>query len=135
MEMINKMKEIQKHFLKYIDTEYDVEENYQNFITIFDDQQIIDKSLCLVLHFISNISYYHFHENNFYAKIEKVLLFFKSSIKNNFINSSIFNLFKFNKRILLFLIKNEILTIDLYIAQQMMKKKFKEMRYPQFFFY
>ena len=119
--MLAKFKEIQNNLLLYIDQGDNIEENFQNFIDFFDSKSN-DKYLILVLHLISQISNFHHREQDSIAKIEKILLFFKEEIKQKYINSVIYNIFKNNKRILLFLIKNEIITVDKYIAQQMMKK-------------
>lgn len=122
-EMLDKMKMIQNGLLKFINEENDVEEHFQNFKGIFDDHEILNKYLVLVIHLISQVSNNHYRNKDFISKIERILLFFKDEMKNRFINSVLFYFFKNNKRILLFLIKEEIMTIDEYIFSEMMKEK------------
>ena len=49
-------------------------------------------------------------------------------------NISIFNIFKGNKKIILFLIEQDLLTIDQHIAKIMQDDDFSEAKYPQYFF-
>ena len=66
---------------------------------------------------------------------EKIIAFLKNEIKQTFSNIEIFNIFKNSKIILLFLIKENIITIDETIAEIMMKKeKYKQMKYPEYFY-
>ena len=48
-EYIDFLKSIQRNILKYIDEEDNVEENYQNLITLFDDQKILGKGSSIIL--------------------------------------------------------------------------------------
>lgn len=114
-EMLDQMKMIQNNLLKFIDEENDIEEHFQNIKEIFEDHQILDKYLVLVIHLIAQISNNHHQCSNFISKIERILLIFKEEMKNRFVNSALFYFFKNNKRILLFLIKEGIMTIDKYI--------------------
>ena len=132
-EMIEKMKMIQSRLLRFINEENDIEEHFQNFKEIFEDHQILDKYIVLVIHLISQVSSSHYRNNDFISKIERILLIFKDEMKNRFVNSVLFYFFKNNKRILLFLIKEEIMTIDEYIFSEMMKEKYKSMKYPHYF--
>ena len=65
--------------------------------------------------------------------MEKILDFFKTKMRENFSNSEIFNIFKRNKRIVLFLFEDEIITIDEHIVSQFLTPKFIEENYPQYF--
>ncbi len=72
---------------------------------------------------------------SFISKIKKIIAFLKNEIKQTFSNIEIFNIFKNSKIILLFLIKENIITIDETIAEIMMKKeKYKQMKYPEYFY-
>lgn len=104
---IDRMKKIQNSLLRFIDCKDSMEENYQELIKLFDDERTkknphdIKIILCLLLKISNN----HYRSTNFFSKIEKIILFFKDEIKNNFTNRDIFDIFKSNKRILLFLIE------------------------------
>lgn len=119
-EYLEKKKEIQKELLLYIDDQTSVEENFQNFCVILENQRIQGSSsqLSELLHLISKISNNHHRSPNFFTKIEQILHILKESITSKKSNSQLFNIFKGNKRILLFLIENKYLTIDKYISKQ-----------------
>ncbi|KAK8848020.1 hypothetical protein M9Y10_019073 [Tritrichomonas musculus] len=74
----------------------------------------------------------HHQKASFNEKIEKILLHFTKDIKQTFDNIEIFNIFKSNKRILYFLLKNKIIIINEYITQIILSKFSK--KYPQYFF-
>ena len=78
-EYISSKKKIQEIFLKYIDDDENIEENYQNLIQVITDQQIPndDNEFRLLLHLIDLISESHHHTTYFYEKIEKILLIYK----------------------------------------------------------
>lgn len=61
---------------------------------------------------IQKVVHSHCHSTFFYDKIFRVLSILLDGIKQIFSNISIFEMFKYEKRILLFLIENKILTID-----------------------
>ena len=75
------------------------------------------------LSFISEISNNHQRVSNFYEKFEKLSWHFKSAIKQTFSNFFIFNIFKYNKLILFFLITNDIIKIDDTISKFIIKNK------------
>ena len=64
--------------------------------------------------------------------MENILLNLKDQITKKFSNFENFNIFKGNKRILLFLIKNNFITINESIALIMMSHKIE--KYPEHFF-
>ena len=87
-----------------------------------------------LLHLISKIGNNYHSFANFFSKIERILLFFKEDIPKYFSNSEIFNIFKSNKKILLFLIEQQIIVIDEYIAKKIINTdKFINAKYPQYF--
>ncbi|KAK8892426.1 hypothetical protein M9Y10_029653 [Tritrichomonas musculus] len=105
------LKSIQSNILQFIDMEDNSEENYQNIITILEDQKIHEKEheIKLIIHLISKISVNHHRYPNFFSKIEKLLLYFKKEFQKNYTNDEIFELFEFDIRIILFLLKEKIL--------------------------
>ena len=85
------------------------EENFKNLTIKFEDMKIRDNKhdFRLFLHFISSICDNYYHSPTFISKIEITLQHYKEVNKNYNTNSGIFNIFKNNKRILLFLIKEK----------------------------
>ena len=130
-DYIKKNKEIQETLLDFIDKQDNLEENFHNFQLSFQENKIADDKheFKLLLHFIASISDNHYRESNFFDKIEKILLNFQEEIKNNCSNKEIFNIFKNNKRILLFLIEQKILNFDQTIHKLMSTDEYSKKTY------
>ena len=130
------MKAIQSKLLIFLDKQENVEENFQNLIKLLMESKIGEDQYQLksLLYLLLKISNNHYRTPNFFGKIESVLSIFIKDIKKYYSNSEIFNIFKRNKRILLFLIKNNILNIDKRITTIITNKNFKDENYPQYFF-
>ena len=80
------------------------------------------------------ISNNHYHTENFYFKIERIIQLFKDEIKKNFSNSNLFMIFQSNKRLLYYLIQSKLITIDEFITNIITTKlKYKQYNYPEFF--
>ena len=135
-EYIDKFRSIQEAILNYIDKENDVEEMWTNFTSLINEYQI--KKDCheveTMLHLVNKICKNHCHSNNFYNKIEQIILIFANEIKKYFLNKKIFNFFKTNKKIILFLKEQELITFDKYILQYIMQYRCKKYNYPNYFF-
>ena len=132
---LNDLKTIQENFLEFLENIENIEENFQLLQIKFEDTKIRDnkQDLRLFLHFISNICNNYFHGPTFFFKIEQTIRFFKDNIKKYYSNSEIFNIFKENKRIILFLINEKIITIDKSIAKTITSVEFSDKYYPQYF--
>ena len=129
---ITEMKDIQSKLLEFIEND---EDNFENLKIIFNDQKIHDDKhkLKIILHLVAGIENNHHRGNSFFDKIEKILTFLQGSIKIFFSNSELFQIFKNNKRIILFFIKKEIIIIDKNITLKITNGKYVEMNYPQYF--
>lgn len=127
------MKKIQIIILSYL--ENDNETFYQNFIQYYQDQKIQEnkQQIKAILYLLEKIAKHHHRSNNFFEKIEKILIFLESSIKQSFSNKDIFNIFKGNKRILLFLIDQKIIIPDSFVARSISNGKYKRRKYPEYF--
>lgn len=125
------MKKIQASICCFLDNNIDVEESFLNLKKIFDDYKVNKDSskLKLVLNLISKILDNHHREKDFFQKIEKILLNFKDNIILFFPNWEIFNIFKNNKRVILFLIQQKMITIDETIIQRLDNEKFLSHNY------
>ena len=133
-EILEQLKTIQNSLIEYMESGSNAEEHFQNLQKISKNQIISEKYLILILHLIAQIASNHHRENNFLPKIEQAILLFKEKTKQNLNNSSIFTIFKDNKRILLFLIKEGMITIDIYISSEIFTGNFINYKYPQYFF-
>ena len=129
------MKSIQEIFLEFLENVENTEENFNNLKVIFEDMKIRDNKhdLSLLLHFISSISDNYYCFPSFFDKMERTLGHFKDEIKKYYSNFEIFNIFNQNKRILLFLIKEEFMTVDEDIAKKIATCEFLEKNYVEYF--
>ena len=134
-ETLEKMTKIQRNLLDFIDNDDNIEENFQNLKTLFDDQKIQEdqNDLLLLLSLITDIANNHHRVPNFYEKIDKILLYLKNTIQKYYSNFEIFDIFKSNKRILLFFIEEKILIIDQSITNKITTEKFIKANYPLYF--
>ncbi|KAK8841348.1 hypothetical protein M9Y10_026962 [Tritrichomonas musculus] len=132
-QFLEKIKSIQSLILEYIDNENNLEENYQNLANIFNDIKIHDNfnEFKLILYFISNISVHHHRTHDFLQKIYKIIIFFEKDIKKNYSNYEIFHIFRKSKIILLYLIKQNILNIDLSIFNEIKKYFYINYFFPE----
>ena len=132
---LTKMANLQNSFLDYINNDFTDE----NFLLLLKSQ--IDSSaivncrneLKMFLHFLSQISKYYHETTFFFEKIGKILLFLKPNIEKTFSKFEIYNIFKGQKKIILFLHENNILTIDWSITNLMINSTNKK-EYLKYFF-
>ena len=132
LEIMNSIQESIEQFLKKENSE----DNFSILVNTFDKTKINDNKFDLLslLHLISKIVNNSYRSHNFFEKIEQILLYFQSDINNYFSNSQIFNIFEGNKRILLFLNEEGILTFDENIVKKITKtEKYRDADYPQYF--
>lgn len=134
-DCIDKMKHYQNDILKFLEEDENAEENFQNMIDNFENEKIQENKqfLKLTLHLIAHISSNFSHKLNFFSKIEKILNYFKNDIKSKYSNIEIFHIFKQSKRILLFLITEQIITLDESIAKKFFTDKYISFKYPEYF--
>ena len=132
-EYLEQKKSLQSIILEYINDE---ESNFNKLVQMFDNLEISNNinELKALLHLLVKIIDNHYHPPDFFNKIEQILLYFKDNLQQNFLKYELFNIFKSSKRILLFLIKNNILELDQSIANIMMTPKYYNAKYPHYFF-
>ena len=80
---------------------------------------------------IVNIANNHHREKTFFNKIYQIIENYQYQIKQTFSNRRIFDIFKSNKKILLFLFENKIITIDSEIYKEI---EYNENGFIQFFY-
>ncbi|KAK8845767.1 hypothetical protein M9Y10_020685 [Tritrichomonas musculus] len=134
-EYIEKMKRIQDKILTFIESKENSETNFDNLKKVLIDQKTRENlhDLKSFLHLLIKITNNHRHAPNFFSKIEQIIQLFKDDIKKTFSNSEIFNIFKSNKRILLFLIEEKVMDIDDHIATTIINDKFTRPKYSDYF--
>ena len=123
-EQVRKMNEIQTLLLEYIDDDDDNQEKFQNLTKLFINLKIQEThQFSIIIYFLAMVVNYHHRKIHFFDKIFRIILFFKDDLKKNFTNYEIFDFFKNNKRVLLFLSDEKIISFDEKIAQQLCFKK------------
>ena len=134
-EFLSQMKEIQKYLLFFIEEEKDSQENFIILVQLLKKFKITERfhDLKSFLLLLSQVAQNHCHSTNFYDKIEQILNLIKNEITQFYTNHQIFSLFKSNKKILLFLIENQFLNIDNYIAHKMITNTNTNANYKQYF--
>lgn len=112
-EFLDKMRDIQALILEYLDDE-DGKASYNDLVQKIDDTKIRENKEELVIFFnlIVQISGNRRRSPGFFDKIIHILQYFKNDYRNIFTNMEIFNIFKKNKRVLLYFIDEKILNID-----------------------
>ncbi|KAK8888428.1 hypothetical protein M9Y10_039498 [Tritrichomonas musculus] len=131
---LDEIKQFQSSLLHYLDEGQNLQ-NYPNLIKFLKDQfsRKRPKEIKETLRLISKISKNHHRSPNFIDKIDQFLINFKNEIKQTFSNYEIFSIFKNNKRLLLFLLKESILTFDQTIVDQINYNKYWDANYIKFF--
>ncbi|KAK8850060.1 hypothetical protein M9Y10_018171 [Tritrichomonas musculus] len=133
-EHLSQMKEMYSSILSYI-SESNSLMNFSSLIKILEKNQIGDNLHLLktLLHILLNISNDYHRSPTFIGKIEKIIKYFKDKINKCFPNWEIFNIFKSNKRILLFLFEEKIIKMDNDIAAQIINYKYTKRNYHKYF--
>ena len=134
-KFIAQNKKLQENILLFLDNDDNNDDYFSNLINFFGDQNICSdkQELSLIFHLITSISNNHHRQTCFFTKIEQILLHFRNDIFQYFTNYEIFNIFKSNKRILLFLIEEKIIEIDKSISYSI-AFKFWYLNYYFYFF-
>ena len=136
-EYIEQNKKIYTYLINFLEQadDYDNDEQFQELLTILTTYQEQSDKYREFLQMISVISNYHQRLPNFISRVEEILLSLKEEIKQFFTNSELISLFQFNKLLLLFLIKNEIIVVDDYFLNFISKtNENADMKYEHFFY-
>ena len=129
-ENLDHKKEIYQLLLSILDLVDEKEEEFPKFNEIVGNNKYDLKEF---LYLISNVSENHHRTTSFFHKIEQIILIFKESIQQYYSNSEIFEIFKNSKRILLFLINEQIFKIDEAICNKMKDYHHEKAKYLQYF--
>ena len=120
-EYIDQLEEIYNQFLKFIDENDNDDQNFKDLINIIQTQKIQENraEFKLLLILIANVSNNHFRSPNFFDKIKKITTYLIDDMKRHLTNEEIFNIFKGNKQLILYFIKNKIITQNPSMIQQL----------------
>ena len=132
---LDEMKKIQGSLLQFLESQNNSEENYQLLFNLIGEQKILDSKYKFTsfLHLISKVSNNHYRDSDFFNKIDHILKQVNGSIAKYLTNTQTFNIFKGNKRVLLYLIEEKIIIIDQYISKKFFTKKFISCNYTPYF--
>ena len=127
---LEKNRNIQAKLLDFLDNE----DNFQVLNQLFEETKLRDNQheLRLFLNFLLKIANNYHLNPNFFTKIEEILRYFKDDIKQ-YTNLEIIDIFVSSKRILLFLIEEEVITVDEYFVKTITKEKYAKKKYPLYF--
>lgn len=133
-EEISSLKNLQILVLKYLGSNSnkgDSLEEIMSFLNNANNQPYpyLNEIIELILYISTNFK----HNFQFFNKIEKIIIPLKEAIKQNFSQSDIFNIFKKNKRILLFLIEEKVIEFDKFMANYLMSPKYRQKNYHIYF--
>ena len=134
-EFIDPMKIVEETLLNYIESEIDEEKNFSNFIKLIDKNRIRENQydFIILLRLIISVSKHHHRNANFFDKIERILTQFTPDIKKYFSEKVIYDIFKSDKRILLFLVTHKIFTFDEKTLNSIKFQKFEAAKYEEYF--
>ncbi|KAK8838322.1 hypothetical protein M9Y10_035745 [Tritrichomonas musculus] len=121
---LGNMKSVYEGLLNFIDDDRNEAINFENLNKIFQDIKIRDDKfdLKLFFHLIVSICNNHHSCPNFFDKIDRIVNYFKDDIKKYYSNPEIFDIFKSNKRLLLFLIEEKIMNMDEQVVKQIITR-------------
>lgn len=111
---IDQKKKLNNLLLNFLENSDEISHDFQDLTKFFKEIQLGSNSdeLKFILKLISKVSNNHIRQANFIDKIEQVLLFMKDHLLKQISNLDILTIFKNNRRILLFLLKKEIVKLD-----------------------
>lgn len=136
-QYVAKKKIIHQKLISYLESDDDIEEECQNLLLAIRNQQINDDPIELKEFFLMIIKFtnFYYRKRNFFEKIERIIMCFRSEIEKNYTNSEIFEIFSGNKRVLLFITESNIFKFDKQHALQLMNKKFSYESYCCYFYF
>ncbi|KAK8896811.1 hypothetical protein M9Y10_014732 [Tritrichomonas musculus] len=133
---VSEKKEIYNILLKLLEDSESNETDFQNFFECINLQKERSREkFTHLFQLITNIANNHHREKTFFQTICQIIDYYQGLIKQTFSNIDIYNIFKSNKLILLYLFEKEIIVIDGIIAQEIYKTvETNGNRYCHFFY-
>lgn len=130
---LNEMQNLQHVLLEYIDSESEDEVNFRELINKYENSNISKKRDTIkdFLYLISSIANNH-RAPNLIQRIEQLLIHLKNQIEENFTSIDLLMIFKKNKRIILFLLKERLIVPDKTMSQIIIDMNYHQYFYPEF---
>ncbi|KAK8844304.1 hypothetical protein M9Y10_024516 [Tritrichomonas musculus] len=134
---IEEQKQIYNCLMAFLENSEDNAEDFQKLVSTVKlynhekDREKFEQSLRL----ITDVANYYSNSSAFYEKIFHILSIFKEQINQTFTNIEIFKIFQSNKKILLFLYVEQIITIDYKVFNEIVQiNEPNGCRYCHFFY-
>lgn len=119
----DKKKEIYDNLLNILEDNESSNDDFESFVDSIKTEINNDKEeMANFVYLLTSISNNHHRYPKFNSKIEQIFISFKDEINQNISNSELFEIIKINKKLLLFLFDQRIVTIDSYIAEELKSK-------------
>ena len=137
---INEKKNLYNSVIEFLDNSDDLDDGndsyFQELIEFASNQIERDpKEMVEFLQILKDIVDNHHREPNFFSKINQILQQYSNKIKQTLSNEEIFEIFENNKIFILFLLKNQILTITEPIYNAIIEKyEQNDYRFCYFFY-
>ena len=119
---VDEMKEFYKFILDIFDNDYQTDIIQINYYLDNKKLEQNHEKLKHFLYLLSKVSENHHKKRDFYDIVYHIILYYQNPIRQIFTNTEIFHLFKFNKPIIHFLIKNKILVLDKNLINEIIEK-------------
>lgn len=125
---IENMKTIQNILVSFLDNQSSFDNLNKAILTkIINSQNLESKQeFKSFLYLLSNVAQYHFQGQHFFKRVKQIIDYYKGYIKKYYSNSEILNIFKDNKRILLYLHKKGIIKIHKELFEKLGLNNFKK---------
>ena len=133
---LEKMKGLHQLILDVFEKEGPDEDTFKALAYFLRRKKIIEDKhdFKTALHLILKVANNHHRPPDFSEKIEKLFTPLKDDIKNSFSEWEIFNIFKSNKRIILYFFESSIITVNKVLFDIINTIKFRQNYYLRYFF-
>lgn len=127
-QYLNIKKELYNNLLDYIDNETEADSiTFYHYLDNINNRQEMILFFGLLVQICSN----HHRKLNFNKKIEKIIQYFMTNLKQAFSNLELFEIFKTSKLLVLILVVNETITVLIYYTNYQTNTKYHQFFYPE----
>ena len=130
---LDKLKKLHSIVLDYIDKDDHIEENFENLCNFIKEQKLTKSGseFKLFLRLISSISDNHYRANNFFEKIERIIIKYKTIIQKFYSKEELCVIFQNNKRLLFFLLNEKMIIFDEFVLKTIIEKRYSKYFIPE----
>ena len=121
---VEEKKELYNHLLEFLEESDLSNLNFNNLTNFINSKHYLEKhdEILYILRLIVSIANNYHLNGDFFKKIEQIIEYHKDKIKQILSNTEIFDSIKSNKKILLYFLQNEILTLNKSICDEIISK-------------